>query len=71
LLILGQVLGKLDALVKDWCRRVSATKGFTEPLLSEARGARARRRRGASNNAGTLKALFARRFAAPRVPPRR
>jgi hypothetical protein len=32
-----QVLGKLDALVKDWVRRVSASKGFTEPLLSEVR----------------------------------
>ena len=32
-----QVLGKLDTLVKAWVRSVSASKGFTEPLLSEVR----------------------------------
>ncbi len=43
-----QVLGKLDTLVKDWVRRVSAAKGFTEPLLSEVRQpASGRARRGA------------------------
>jgi len=40
----AQVLGKLDTLVKDWVRRVSAAKGFTEPLLSEVRPALAPRR---------------------------
>lgn len=33
---LKQVLGKLDTLVKDWVKRVSAAKGFTEQALSEA-----------------------------------
>ena len=32
---MSQVLGALDALVKDWVRRVSAAKGMVEPVLSE------------------------------------
>ncbi len=43
LALCSQVLGKLDTLVKDWVRRVSAAKGFTEPLLSEVRPSRALR----------------------------
>jgi hypothetical protein len=37
------VLGRLELLVKEWVRRVSAAKGFTEPMLSEARAAPAAR----------------------------
>ena len=32
------MLGQLDALVKDWVRRVSAAKGMTDPeVLAEVR----------------------------------
>jgi hypothetical protein len=64
-----QVLGKLDALVKEWVRRVSASKGFTEPLLSEVRAARARAGQPARSWARTAKRRTTLKRLCACVPP--